>query len=348
MKKLYRKILILFALLLAFTVTGFTTDSMSDSFIDVSTLLPHLKLEVNTAENELMLTVSYGGLRSNADRYLVTALYDKTGRVVDSYALTEAGTEGTVIVTYPDNGSAVLAKAFLLDCTASLKPLCKAASAQVPRARIITGSEILRLENGNYAIRYSLLNPYTGGVESNFGTQESEAAAMLESLPVGCVAEIADGLWIDESTAGEERIYLSADTYWIKSYNAALQTMVVAPYNDMNDEYVLRVPDHAVFTKLGDLSWNKDDSGIVLWGASSVVSAADLESANKTLKGINDRVFDEASGSFTTVYAKYPKAYLRLTWYDSADGNSGFDGMLDFLTVIVNMGETIENCLVDA
>lgn len=348
MKTICRRTFTLLALLLAFTVTGFTTDNVSDTFIDVGTLLPYLKLEVNTAENELMLTVSYGGLRSDADRYLVTALYDKTGRVVDSYALTEAGTEGTVIVTYPDNGSAVLAKAFLLDCEASLKPLCKAASAQVPRARIIKDSEILKLENGNYAIQYSLLNPYTGGAEWRFGMQESKEVAVLESLPIGCVAEISDGMRIDESTAGEERIYLSADTYWIKSYDADLQTMVVAPYNDMNDEYVLRVPDSVVFTKFGGLGWNKDDSNMVRWGTWSVVSAADLESANKTLKGINDRVFDEASGSFTTVYAKYPKAYLRLTWYDSADGNSGFDGMLDFLTVIVNMGETIENCLVDA
>ena len=218
------------------------------------------------------------------------------------------------------------------------------ASTSSKSERIVKDYNVVPTDNDEWAVEYTLYNPYTGKTETAFGTERASKAGSLTKIGVGYVAEMTTTGELDEDKVSTGAVYVPDNTYWIKEYNAAEETMIIAPYADPEAELNIKVDSSLVITKMGGTGNGAGDSGIVQWGSMSVVDAADVENDSKSLKGINDRYQKPGSEKYTTVYAEYIKAYVDFDEADSSEAKEGYDGVANFVTIIINKGEKIDNC----
>lgn len=219
--------------------------------------------------------------------------------------------------------------------------------------RIVKMMNVKLDENKKYYIEYTVFNPYTGATETYAGTQTSSSSNYSSKFTYGDIVTIAGGKV--EDNAGDSKVGTviapNTDLFWIVGYDeaeSAIEVMYVPADGDDSTAqvYYLNV-DGAAVTKIG----NQGNSGqdMVRWGSITPLKISDLGSTDKSLRAVKKDYAEEEGDKFTTVYGKYIKAYIQVEWEDEdapevVDEDTGFNGSVQFVTIIANNGEPKELC----
>ena len=219
--------------------------------------------------------------------------------------------------------------------------------------RIVKMMNVKLDENKKYYIEYTVFNPYTGATETYAGTQTSSSSNYSSKFTYGDIVTIAGGKV--EDNAGDSRVGTviapNTDLFWIVGYDeaeSAIEVMYVPADGDDSTAqvYYLNV-DGAAVTKIGDQGNNGAD--MVRWGSITPLKISDLGSTDKSLRAVKTDYAEEEGDPFDTVYGKYIKAYIQVEWEDEdapgvVDEDTGFNGSVQFVTIIANNGEPKELC----
>ena len=219
--------------------------------------------------------------------------------------------------------------------------------------RIVKMMNVKLDENKKYYIEYTVFNPYTGATETYAGTQTSSSSNYSSKFTYGDIVTIAGGKV--EDNAGDSRVGTviapNTDLFWIVGYDeaeSAIEVMYVPADGDDSTAqvYYLNV-DGAAVTKIGEQ--NNSGQDMVRWGSITPLKISDLGSTDKSLRAVKTDYAEEEGDPFDTVYGKYIKAYIQVEWEDEdapevVDEDTGFNGSVQFVTIIANNGEPKELC----
>ncbi len=219
--------------------------------------------------------------------------------------------------------------------------------------RIVKMMNVKLDENKKYYIEYTVFNPYTGATETYAGTQTSSSSNYSSKFTYGDIVTIAGGKVEDND--GDSKVGTviapNTDLFWIVGYDeaeSAIEVMYVPADGDDSTAqvYYLNV-DGAAVTKIGDQ--NNNGADMVRWGSITPLKISDLGSTDKSLRAVKKDYAEEEGDPFDTVYGKYIKAYIQVEWEDEdapevVDEDTGFNGSVQFVTIIANNGEPKELC----
>ena len=219
--------------------------------------------------------------------------------------------------------------------------------------RIISMMNVKLNADKKYYIEYTVFNPYTGQKETLAGTQTSSSSTYSSKFTYGDIVTVSGGKV--EDNAGDSRVgtVLAANTdlFWIVGYDeaeSAIEVMYVPADGDDSTAqvYYLDVEGAAV-TMIGNQSNNGED--MVKWGGMTTLTVSDLGSSDKSLLAVNKNYAAEEGDTLKTVYGKYIKAYIQIEWEDEdapevVDEDTGFNGSVQFVTVISNTNESATFC----
>ena len=210
------------------------------------------------------------------------------------------------------------------------------------RERIVKLVDVVPTDDDEYIGKYTLYNPYTGTVETAYGSTTASKAASVKVKAYGDLVTLTPSGMVDEKAASVP--FKDKQKYWILSYDADNKTLEICPYGDLDTVYTVNAENMAASKLASDTKWIED---VITWGTISALDKAVFAAADDTSVRCYNKAYTEDEGAtYSTKYAKYVKATMLIDWEDGADftvkGENGFNGSARFAVVWVMDGETKE------
>jgi hypothetical protein len=207
--------------------------------------------------------------------------------------------------------------------------------------RIVKLVDVVPTDDDEYMAKYQVYNPYTGAVETLYGSTTAAKAANVKVKAYGDMVTVTSTGKVDENAKSQQ--FKDMQKYWILSYDADDDTLEICPYGDLTSVYYVNA-DKASIVRLGsDTKWIED---VITWGKMSVLDKAGLASGGDEIKCYNKAYTEDDGQTYSTKYAKYVKATILIDWEDETDftvkDENGFNGDAVFAVVWVMDGEEKE------
>ena len=208
--------------------------------------------------------------------------------------------------------------------------------------RIVKLVDVVPTDDDEYMAKYQVYNPYTGAVETTYGSTTASKAASVKVKAYGDMVTVTSTGKVDENAKSQQ--FKDMQKYWVLSYDPDDDTLEICPYGDLTSVYYVNAEKASVVRLGSDTKWIED---VITWGSMSALNKADLaDDDNDAIRCYNKSYTEDDGATYSTKYAKYVKATMLIDWEKDDDhfakDEDGFNGDLLFAVVWVMDGETQE------